>query len=206
MVKEAASSAEKAKKVNRKQLGQMLIEQGLLTPDELSDALEVQSKHGGRLGEIIVQQGLIDQDVLLDVLSLQLNVPVVDVKGRKISQEALSLIPEAMARQQSIIPLEVVEGRLLIAMAYPDDIGIINDIKAMTTMRVEIALASPTDIERTIDLNYRSSTELEKQIDQFEISKERQKKTMATSREPTASALARAEPVTRSLIPSMLET
>ena len=176
MVKEAASSAEKVKKLSRKQLGQLLIEQGLLAPDELSDALEVQREQGGRLGEILVQQGLIDQEVMLDVLSMQLNVPVVDVKGREISHAALTLIPEAMAREHHIIPLEVVEGRLLVAMAYPDDIGIINDIKAMTTMRIEIGIASPAEIEQTIDLNYKSSTELEQQIGKFEISEEQQNK------------------------------
>ena len=190
MVKQAISSEEASRKLSRKQLGQLLIEQGLITPSELSDALKAQGKEGGRLGELLVQKGLIEYEVLLDVLSLQLNVPVVDVKGRRIPREAQILIPEAMAREHYIIPLEIVEDTLLLAMAYPDDIGVINDIKATTTMRVEIAISSPTDIERAIDLNYRSSDELEKQIDQFEKSEERQsKRTLEITSTPAALSL-----------------
>jgi len=190
MVKQAISSEEASRKLSRKQLGQLLIEQGLITPSELSDALKAQGKEGGRLGELLVQKGLIEYEVLLDVLSLQLNVPVVDVKGRRIPREAQILIPETMAREHYIIPLEIVEDTLLLAMAYPDDIGVINDIKATTTMRVEIAISSPTDIERAIDLNYRSSDELEKQIDQFEKSEERQnKRTLEITSTPAALSL-----------------
>ena len=190
MVKQAISSEEASRKLSRKQLGQLLIEQGLITPSELSDALKAQGKEGGRLGELLDQKGLIEYEVLLDVLSLQLNVPVVDVKGRRIPREAQILIPETMAREHYIIPLEIVEDTLLLAMAYPDDIGVINDIKATTTMRVEIAISSPTDIERAIDLNYRSSDELEKQIDQFEKSEERQsKRTLEITSTPAALSL-----------------
>ncbi|MFC2122301.1 GspE/PulE family protein [Bacteroidota bacterium] len=157
--------------LSRKKLGQMLVDYGLITSGELSEALALQNEQGGRLGEILVKSGLVEYEDLLDTLSNHLNVPVVDVKGRKIPREALVLIPEAVAREYSIVPLEVVEDTLLLAMAYPDDIGIINDIKAMTTLRVEVAISSPEDIDHAIDYNYRSNVEIEKQIDQLETVK-----------------------------------
>jgi type II secretory ATPase GspE/PulE/Tfp pilus assembly ATPase PilB-like protein len=173
VIEKATPDEETTSKLSRRQLGKLLVEQELITADELKEALDLQKEKGGRLGEILVEKGLIDYEVLLDVLSMQLNVPVIDVKGVKISREAQELIPEAMARDRSIVPLEVVEGRLLVAMAYPDDIGTINDIKAMTTMRVEVGLCSPKDIEQAINLNYRSSVELEHELDKLESMEEK---------------------------------
>ena len=168
-----AHAVEKRNSAKRRQLGKLLVEQGLISSDELNRALELQEDQGGRLGEILVSQGLIDDEVLLDILSIQLNVPVIDIKGTRINHDAISLIPEAIAREHFVIPIEIVEGRLLVAMAYPDDIGIINDIKAITKMRLEVALCSPKSIEQAIDLNYKSREELEKQVGQFTKAEEK---------------------------------
>lgn len=191
MVSDEVDGKEIIRQQSRKQLGQLLVEQELITPAELKEALELQRRQGGRLGDILVKQGLIKYDVLLDLLSVQLNVPVVDVKGRKVQRETLMLIPEAMAREHDLIPLELVEDTLLMAMAYPDDIGVINDVKAMTAMRVEVAISSPSDIERAIDLNYRSSIELERQIGQFESTEDTQSVAAAeaVSNTPAAQSL-----------------
>ena len=176
MIKETVASKETNKKQGRRQLGNLLVEQGLITSSELSEALDLQRKQGGRLGEILVQGGYTSYEVLLDILSIQLNVPVIDIKNIKISPDALKLVPETMAREHFLIPLQLVEGRLLMAMAYPDDIGIINDIRAMTSMKIEMGLSSPIDIERTINLNYKDSGELDKQIIQLETSEKPQDK------------------------------
>ena len=173
MIQDMVADEALARERSRKQLGRLLVDQGIITSGELSRTLTVQAEHGGRLGDILVQQGLVGYEALLQVLSVQLSVPVVDVRGRRVSREALAMIPEAMARQHFVVPLEVSEGRLFVAMAYPDDIGIMNDIKTMTAARLEIAISSPVDIEQAINLNYRSSAELEEQIGQFEATEER---------------------------------
>ncbi|MFC1962110.1 GspE/PulE family protein [Chloroflexota bacterium] len=167
---------EEIKQQNHRQLGQMLVEQGFITLSELSGALDLQTAQGGRLGEILVQMGYLSYEILLDIISVQLNVPVIDVQNLRITADALKLIPESMAREHYVVPLQAMDDRLLIAMAYPDDIGIINDIKAMTAMKIEIGLSSPIDIERSINLNYKDSGELDKQISQFEVSEKPQDK------------------------------
>ncbi|MFC1902129.1 GspE/PulE family protein [Chloroflexota bacterium] len=176
MVKETVANKTSSKKQGGRKLGQILIEQGIITSEELSNALDLQRKQGGRLGEILVQQELIEHEFLLDILGTQLNVPVIEIKNLNISPDTLKLIPEAIARAHYLIPLQSVEGRLLIAMAYPDDIGIINDIKAMTSMKIEIGLSSPIEIERAINLNYKDSGELDRQINQLETSEKPQDK------------------------------
>jgi general secretion pathway protein E len=154
-------------KATRKSLGEMLIEQHLISVEQLDNALELQQREGGKLSEILVKQGLVKAEELAVVLSVQLNVPLIDLKRHMIQPNALRLIPEDMARKHTLIPLDVVGDSLVVVMADPEDIHTIEDIKARAKMRVEVALGIPSDIERAINLNYRSSGEIQKQVDQF---------------------------------------
>ena len=150
-----------------KPIGQLLLDEELLTAEQLKSALQIQQENGGKLGEILVNQGVVTAEDVAAVYSIQLNVPLVDLQKHVVQPDALRMIPEEMTRKYTLIPLEVVNDSLTVVMAYPDDIRAIRDIKAHTAMRIEVALGIPSDIERAIDLNYRSSGELEKQVSQF---------------------------------------
>jgi len=154
-------------KVQRKSLGEMLVEENLITAEQLENVLEVQRRQGGKLSEILINQGLVKAEELAIVLSIQLNVPLIDLKRHVVQPNALRLIPEDMARKHTLIPLDVVGDSLVVVMADPEDIRIIEDIKAQAKTRVEVALGISSDIKRAIDLNYRFSSEIEKQISQF---------------------------------------
>ncbi|GAI94079.1 unnamed protein product, partial [marine sediment metagenome] len=135
--------------------------------EQLENALELQRRQGGKLSEILMDQGLVKAEDLATVLSVQLNVPLIDLKRHMVQPNALRLIPEDMARKHILIPLDVVDDSLVVVMADPEDIRTIEDIKAQAKTRVEVALGVPSDIERAIDLNYRSSGEIERQVSQF---------------------------------------
>ena len=151
----------------RKSLGEMLVEENLITSEQLEQALKVQRLGGGKLSEVLINQGMVKAEDLAAVLSVQLNVPLIDLKGHTIQPNALRLIPEHTARKHTLIPLDVVGDTLVVVMTDPEDIRTIQDIKAQAKMRVDVALGIPSDIERAIDLNYRASGEIEKQISQF---------------------------------------
>jgi len=156
-----------ADRATRKSLGEMLIEENLITAEQLDKALELQRKQWGKLSEVLVKQGLVKAEELAAVLSVQLNVPLIDLKRHQVQPEALRLIPEDMARKHTLIPLDVVGDSLIVVMADPEDIHTIEDIKAQSRMRVEVALGIPSDIEQAINLSYRSSGEIDKQVSQF---------------------------------------
>ena len=151
----------------RKSLGEMLVEENLITSEQLEQALELQRQQGGKLTEVLVNQEMVKAEDLATVLSVQLNVPLIDLKGHMVQPNALRLIPEHTARKHTLIPLDVVGDTLVVVMADPEDIRTIEDIKAQAKMRVDVAIGIPSDIERAIDLNYRASGEIEKQISQF---------------------------------------
>jgi general secretion pathway protein E len=154
-------------KATRKSLGEMLIEENLITAEQLENALEVQWRQGGKLSQILVDQGLVKAEDLAVVISVQLNVPLIDLKRHLVQPTALKFVPEDMARKHTLIPLDVVGDSLVVVMADPEDIPTIEDIKAQSRMRVEVALGIPSDIEQAIDLNYGSRGEIEKQVSQY---------------------------------------
>ena len=151
----------------RKSLDEMLVEENLITTEQLESALELQRRQGGKLSEVLINQGLVKAEDLAAVLSVQLNVPLIDLKRHMVQPNALRLIPEDTARKHTLIPLDIVGDSLVVVMADPGDIRTIEDIKAQSRMRVEVALGIPSDIEQAINLNYRSSGEIDKQVSQF---------------------------------------
>ncbi len=150
-----------------KKLGEMLVENNLITEEQLAKSLELQRERGGKLSDILVEQGWVTPEEIAAVRSIQLNVPLIDLKRHVVQPNALRLIPEEMARKHTLIPLDIIGDSLLVVMAYPEDIRTIEDIKAQAKMKVEVALGIPADIERAIDLNYRSGGAIKKQVDQI---------------------------------------
>jgi general secretion pathway protein E len=154
-------------KSSKKSLGEMLVEEKLLTQEQLESALALQRQQGGKLNDILIKQGLVKAETLAVMLSIHLNLPLIDLKRHAIQPQALRLIPEDMARKHTLIPLDIVNDSLMVVMADPEDIHTIEDLKAQAKMRVEVALGVRSDIERAINLNYRSSGAIEKQVSNF---------------------------------------
>jgi len=163
-MKERATAAV-ISQANGKSLGEMLVAQRLVTIEQLEDVLKM-LRPGDRLGEILVQQGLVKAEELAQALSLQLDLPLIDLKRHMVHPDALRLIPEDVARKYHLIPLDIIGDRLVVVMADPEDIQTFEDLKARTKMRVEVAVGIPADIERAIDLNYRSGERIENQVGQ----------------------------------------
>jgi len=150
----------------KKDLSEMLVEANLITAEQLKHALGLGSENGDRIGDILVNQGLISSKDLAMVLSLQLKVPFFDLKRHKVQPEALRLIPEAMARKYNIIPLDINDGALVVAMADPEDIRCIEDVAAHAKMRIEPVIGVADEIHEAIDLSYKATGEIEKEIGQ----------------------------------------
>ena len=178
-------------KAARKSLGDRLVEEKLITQAQMESALKLQQQQGGRLGDILLKAGLVKPEELAIVLSIHLNLPLIDLKRHVIQSRALRLIPEEMARKHALIPMDIVNDSLLVVMADPEDIRTIEDIKAQAKMRVEVALGVHSDIERAIDLNYRSSSAIEKQVSQFTPATENKPEDVAqlAARTPVAETL-----------------
>jgi general secretion pathway protein E len=154
---------------SNKKLGEILVERNLISPEDLSAALVIQRREGGRLGEILIKQGLVTNEDLISVLSSQFQVPIADLKKTEIQPQVLAMVSEEVARKHSIIPLEMDEDCLKIAMAFPDDVLTLRDIATRTGKRVQVLIGTLVDINNAIDVNYRAGKEIQFSLEKLEL-------------------------------------
>jgi type IV pilus assembly protein PilB len=145
---------EKPKKAfTNKRIGDILIEQGLITPEQLKKALEEQ-KNGNnkRLGELFVEAEVITKEELYGVLQYVYETEYVDLSNYVIDPEVISLISEKVALQFKLIPISKSDDELIIAMANPLDVYAIDFIRSHTKIKkIKSLLAPEEDILNTIN-------------------------------------------------------
>ena len=138
----------------RKSLGELLIEAGLITADQLNDALVSQRASGKKLGETLIELGLVTERKILEVLEFQLQVPLVELGSYEIDNDATLLINEAMARRHLVLPIGRENDQLILAMADPLNIQAIDDVRLFTGMAIKPVIAVPAELIAMIDRYY----------------------------------------------------
>ena len=144
----------------RKKLGEELLERRLITPKQLSEALEVQRRRGLRLGAALVQCGHLDETHLVKVLSEVLGIRVVDLSRIEPDPHAIQMVKHAFATENDLFPYEQwwERGRthLTVAMADPMNYRVIDELGFITNANVEPVLARPSDVDLAIRKYYGS--------------------------------------------------
>ncbi|GCD81666.1 ATPase, T2SS/T4P/T4SS family [Parageobacillus thermoglucosidasius] len=141
------------KKQERKRLGDLLVEAGLITEEQLEEALREKAP-GQKLGDVLLQLGYITEQQLIEVLEFQLGIPHVSLYRYPIDPKLTNLIPKEFAKRHMVMPLKVEGERLLVAMADPMDFFVIDDLRLSTGFHIETAIASKDDILRAINKYY----------------------------------------------------
>jgi type IV pilus assembly protein PilB len=142
-------------------LGEMLIKAGLITQDQLQEALEHQKTAGGKLGYNLIQMGLVKEEDITQLLSHQYGVASVNLRESEIDDSVVKLIPSEVAQKYLILPIRRNGATLTIAMVDPTNVFAMDDIKFMTGYNVEPVVASEIAIKEAIDRYYGSSHEME---------------------------------------------
>jgi type IV pilus assembly protein PilB len=141
------------KKQERKRLGDLLVEAGLITKEQLEETLKEKAP-GQKLGDALLQRGYITEQQLIEVLEFQLGIPHVSLYRYPIDPKLMSLVPKEFAKRNMLIPLKKEGDRLLVAMADPMDFFAIDDLRLSTGFHIETAIASKDDILRAINKYY----------------------------------------------------
>ncbi|HEX9963328.1 MAG TPA: type IV-A pilus assembly ATPase PilB [Pyrinomonadaceae bacterium] len=142
-------------------LGEILVRENLITPQQLREALEYQRDKGGRLGSNLVKLDFISDDVITAVLSRQYGVPSINLDLFHIEHETINLISQEVALKYSVLPISKVGATLTLAMADPTNVFAMDDIKFMTGLNVEPVIASETSIHAAVGRYYSSSKSIE---------------------------------------------
>ncbi len=144
--------------VTKKRIGEMLLDQGFITQEQLNEALEKQKTSGGkRLGSILVDLKFIQQDKLMKILCSQFEVPYVKLDSIKLDEKVYEFISEDQCKANKIVPLYVTKDArqaLVVAMADPTNVRLRDSIKFKVKRNVDVVMASEQDIKKTIDILY----------------------------------------------------
>lgn len=143
------------RRVISKQLGELLVERNIITAKQRSHALEVQKQKGGLLGQVIVELGYATEEQIAQALTAQYGFPYLPLDNYEIDSEIIKLVPENVAKQYCLIPLDKIGTSVTIAMANPLNLQATEDIELLTNLTVQIFISTATDINRAIEKSYK---------------------------------------------------
>ena len=130
-------------------LGELLVNSGVLTNEQLQQALDNPARQGKKLGEFLVDEGIVSEDDLAKALSKQLDLDMIDLQSINVDKEVLNLVPVNVLKKNKIFPFAYKENNfnvLMVAMADPLDYNAIDDINIITNFQVEPVVATTRSI------------------------------------------------------------
>ena len=141
-------------------LGDLLIQQGLLTDEQLKFALDEQKRSGRKLGRIVVESSFVTEEAISQALAKQLRIAFVDLKHFSPKTELISLLPEAQARRFRAIVLDELDGKLRVGFVDPTDLQAYDEIARIARREIDLAVVTETQLLALIDRVYRRTEEI----------------------------------------------
>lgn len=138
----------------RKRIGDLLVESGVISEEQLQQALIQQRELKTRLGDVLISKGYITQQQFIEALEFQLGIPHVQIYRQKIDPKIIQLISQKLADQHCVMPLRMESNKLILAMADPLDYFAIDEIRIATGLRIEPVIASKDELVRAINRYY----------------------------------------------------
>ncbi|MCY9545648.1 GspE/PulE family protein [Lysinibacillus xylanilyticus] len=140
-------------KTGRKRLGDLLVESGVITNEQLEFALTNKTKEE-KLGDFLIKENILTEQQLIEVLEFQLGIPHIHLNQYSISPDLLQLVPAELAKRTNIIPIRREKNKLFIAMADPMDYFAIEEVRMATGCQIETSIAAKDDLYRTLTKYY----------------------------------------------------
>jgi len=153
-------------------LGGLLVKDDIVTATQLADALVRQSGTGRRIGALLIDAGLLDERTLTYALAEQSGLDVVNLGDQRPDPAALALLPEPEARDLTAIPLDMIDGRLRVAVSDVSRADLVPRLRAATSGDVTLVLAPASDIVRTINASYSALSDVNRFVQVFEASEQ----------------------------------
>ncbi|RMG44298.1 MAG: type IV-A pilus assembly ATPase PilB [Acidobacteria bacterium] len=137
-------------------IGELLLAEGLITPEALNEAIERQRQEGGKIGYHLVRQGAVSEEDLVHILSEQYGIPAIDLRSLypHVDRALLDLIPESLASRYQVFPVHKTGNILTLAMTDPTNVVALDDIRFRTGCEVEPVLASEFAVKEAIEKSY----------------------------------------------------
>lgn len=170
----------------RKRLGDLLVDAGVVTQEQLGEALKKQRELGLRLGQTLIELKFTNENEIAEALHQQMGFPIAHIREAKLAPEVIALLPEAIVRKHNVLPVELDEDNpniLRVAMSDPLDILAMDDLGIVTNMQIEAMVATPSDVHFGIE-RYYGNEQVAKMAETY--SKERREQQSAREKQEEA--------------------
>jgi len=144
-----------------KQLGDILLESGLVTQQQLTEAYDEHQRAGRALGRVLVERGFLTESQLVAALAEQIGLRFIDLSDYPVDGAALARVPAALCRRYNALPVAFEDGKLVVAMSDPANVFAIDDIRSLTGLEVKPAVATKADVTNAINRYHRSDGDLD---------------------------------------------
>lgn len=138
-----------------KQLGELLMERGLISKQQLDEALALQRDKGGLIGEILVDLGFAKEEDIAKTLTAQYGFPYLPLSNYEVDSEIINIIPGRVARQYLLVPIDKIGENLTIAMSNPLNTHAIEDVELLSNCNVLVFVSTSSDIKKAITKYYK---------------------------------------------------
>lgn len=153
--------------VSRRKLGELLIEAGLLTNENIKDALGVQKRTEKRLGEVLIEMKIISEEEMAFALAMQLKIPFIDLTDHNINDDVIECIPGEVSQKFVCIPVALKNNILDVAMADPLDLNIMKDLQFITGYNIQPAISTRSQIIETLQKHYHPEKSIKDVAEEF---------------------------------------
>ncbi len=148
-------------------LGEMLLRENAIDPEQLEQARDFQKNNGGTVYNALVKLDYLTEDDLVEFLVKKLGRPTISLDEIDVDADALRLIPVGIAQKYLAIPYGRLNSTLQVAMADPTDLAAIDDINFMTGLGVEVSIAAESEIRKALDTYYDTGEHMEDMLDEL---------------------------------------
>ncbi|MBD3380359.1 MAG: hypothetical protein GF408_07870 [Candidatus Omnitrophica bacterium] len=143
-------------------IGEILIRVSALSEQQLKRALDFQKQEGGLLGEILLRLGYVTEVDIVAALTEQYGIPYIPVENYELNMDMAKVVPENVARQFNILPLDMLGDILTLAMSDPLNEQAIEDIKMITGKKVQVFISTQSAVSEAVKKLYRKTDKTEK--------------------------------------------
>lgn len=143
-----------ARRVVTKQLGELLLERGIINEEQLNKALKTQKERGGLIGQVLVTLGYAKEEEIAQALTVQYGFPYLPLECYEINVEAMKIIPQNVSEQYNLIVIDKIGDLLTIAMSNPLNAQAVEDIELMSHCKVQVFVSTMSDVGNAIKKYY----------------------------------------------------
>ena len=145
---------EHLRKLIKKELGKLLLEEKIITEEQLEKAINMQKETGMLLGECLVKIGYASEEDIVNCIMVQYGFPYLPLENYAIDRQVLKLIPKEVALKYRIMPVDKIGNILTVAMANPLDIKVVEELENISGSNIEIFISTHQEIINAIEYNY----------------------------------------------------